>query len=125
MTHKEDIWECIECGQEQGRHNMYFDGICGDCDVKILTEEEKVQLENFISLKRLELKDSIQNINGSFCDIQIETCDADTIILSVVYGISDGYSRDFINGEIELDRETFEISYENYYTRVLQEYEKE
>ena len=27
MTHYEDIWECSECGQEQGRHDMYFDGI--------------------------------------------------------------------------------------------------
>lgn len=34
MTHTEDIWTCTECGDEQGRHDMYFDGICEKCHSK-------------------------------------------------------------------------------------------
>ena len=32
MTHEEDIWYCDECGAEQGRHDMWFDGLCEKCN---------------------------------------------------------------------------------------------
>jgi len=31
MTHEEDIWYCDECGGEQGRHDMWFGGVCEKC----------------------------------------------------------------------------------------------
>jgi hypothetical protein len=32
MTRQEDVWHCYECGDEQGRHDMWFEGdICGKC----------------------------------------------------------------------------------------------
>ena len=31
MTREEDIWNCEDCGQTQGRHDMWFDGKCGEC----------------------------------------------------------------------------------------------
>lgn len=32
MTRKEDVWHCSKCGDEQGRHDMWFDeGVCGKC----------------------------------------------------------------------------------------------
>lgn len=35
MTKTQDIWVCSECGLEQGRHDMWFDGdICGTCHEK-------------------------------------------------------------------------------------------
>jgi len=31
MTRAEDIWSCSECGQEQGRHDQWFEGVCEKC----------------------------------------------------------------------------------------------
>jgi predicted ATP-dependent serine protease len=31
MTRQEDIWTCSECGQEQGRHDQWFEGKCEKC----------------------------------------------------------------------------------------------
>jgi predicted ATP-dependent serine protease len=31
MTREEDIWTCSECGQEQGRHDQWFEGKCEKC----------------------------------------------------------------------------------------------
>jgi len=30
-THNEDIWTCNKCGKQFGRHDMWFDGLCGEC----------------------------------------------------------------------------------------------
>jgi hypothetical protein len=36
MTKQEDIWNCFNCGNQQGRHDMWFDGdICEECFSKI------------------------------------------------------------------------------------------
>lgn len=33
MTRDEDKWRCNHCGDEQGRHDMWFEGdICGKCN---------------------------------------------------------------------------------------------
>lgn len=33
MTKQQDIWECHECGQQLGRHDMWFEGdICEKCN---------------------------------------------------------------------------------------------
>lgn len=33
MTRPNDVWECSECGDSQGRHDMWFEGdLCGDCN---------------------------------------------------------------------------------------------
>ena len=32
MTNQDDMWNCSECGQLQGRHDMWFDGICENCN---------------------------------------------------------------------------------------------
>jgi hypothetical protein len=39
MTREEDIWYCLECNKAQGRHDMYFDGLCGHCKVPTTREE--------------------------------------------------------------------------------------
>ena len=32
MTRPNDVWVCSECGCQQGRHDMWFEGdLCGDC----------------------------------------------------------------------------------------------
>ena len=37
LTRNEDIWACYECGDLQGRHDLWFDGdICEKCN----TEQE-------------------------------------------------------------------------------------
>ena len=39
MTREGDIWTCIECGQEQGRHDQWFEGKCDKCHEKDLESE--------------------------------------------------------------------------------------
>jgi hypothetical protein len=57
MTKQEDIWICCECGNPQGRHDMWFDGdICGECNEGDL----------FDSID--SLPESIQNILFAFWD---------------------------------------------------------
>ena len=32
MTNQNDLWECSECGDTQGRHDMWLEGdLCGEC----------------------------------------------------------------------------------------------
>ena len=36
MTKHEDIWQCFNCGEEQGRHDLWFEGgFCESCNRKI------------------------------------------------------------------------------------------
>lgn len=36
MTKQEDIWNCFNCGNPQGRHDLWFEGdICDECFSKI------------------------------------------------------------------------------------------
>ena len=39
MTRQEDIWNCEECNQAYGRHDLWFEGICEKCNA-----EKNVQL---------------------------------------------------------------------------------
>jgi hypothetical protein len=35
MTHAEDIWNCYECGNPQGRHDLWFEGdLCEKCNIE-------------------------------------------------------------------------------------------
>lgn len=43
-TRAEDIWACEECGQLQGRHDLWFDGMCEHCHAKV----EETDTENLI-----------------------------------------------------------------------------
>jgi hypothetical protein len=39
MTNQNDLWNCFECGQTQGRHDMWFDGdLCGKCNEKFIAD---------------------------------------------------------------------------------------
>lgn len=38
MTRENDVWNCEGCGKEQGRHDQYFNGNCGECHDDKLTE---------------------------------------------------------------------------------------
>jgi hypothetical protein len=39
MTRQEDIWNCEECSEAYGRHDLWFEGICEKCNA-----EKNVQL---------------------------------------------------------------------------------
>lgn len=53
MTKSHDIWECTQCGQEQGRHDMWFEGdLCGNCkdmetNIDFLEHKSKPQTKTF------------------------------------------------------------------------------
>jgi hypothetical protein len=42
MTRQEDIWNCEECNQAYGRHDLWFEGICEKCNAEKNTPLFKV-----------------------------------------------------------------------------------
>lgn len=42
LTKSQDIWSCHECGELKGRHDLWFDGICEDCN----TEKQEFKLDS-------------------------------------------------------------------------------
>jgi hypothetical protein len=48
MTKLKDNWNCNECGQPQGRHDMWFDGACGECVTDKQKEIKRMIIENFM-----------------------------------------------------------------------------
>jgi hypothetical protein len=61
MNHNQDLWRCHECGNDYGRHDLWFDGVCEPCNER--------------SKPRCRGCDSKENVQ--------EQCDA--------YGYSTGY----------------------------------
>lgn len=56
LTKQEDTWTCHECGEFQGRHDLWFDGICEKCNsfngMRIKIEMMYLDwLNNFITLQ--------------------------------------------------------------------------
>ena len=47
MTRKNDEWECSECNDTYGRHDQWFEGLCGDC------HETKQNLEKKDAIERM------------------------------------------------------------------------
>lgn len=130
MTHKEDIWKCSECEQEYGRHDLYFDGICEECNSKILTEEERRQVANFIAVKSREIKveHGLKNINGGFCTIDFNECDGNELFFTIKVGSSDDGSSYYRTGELVIDRENIHTEEEveiTWYEQVSQDFGEE
>ena len=48
MTREEDIWSCSECEQEQGRHDQWFEGKCGDCNAQTINNKKKDDIESIL-----------------------------------------------------------------------------
>lgn len=48
MTNRQDIWQCECCGTMQGRHDMYFDGICADCHSTQQTEIDDAEFSEHL-----------------------------------------------------------------------------
>lgn len=128
MTREEDIWCCSKCGQEQGRHDNWFeDETCGDCNALTLTPMESIVLQDIIQKLRegIKTRNILHNVNGGFCNIDFINCDDHSIFLDYSYGISDGYSREVTKGVMELDREDFEVISTTDTQKITQEYEEE
>lgn len=52
MTRENDVWNCEGCGKEQGRHDQYFKGNCGEChEEKLILEVMKKLKEAFINYR--------------------------------------------------------------------------
>lgn len=44
LTKQEDIWTCHECGEYQGRHDLWFQGdICEECNA---SNGARIRIEN-------------------------------------------------------------------------------
>lgn len=44
MTRQEDIWNCEECSEAYGRHDLWFEGICEKCNTEKNTPLFKVMV---------------------------------------------------------------------------------
>lgn len=112
MTREEDIWQCSECGAEQGRHDMWSEGdICGDCKALKLTPEEVVKVQKFCDELRLNIKRDkyLNKISGGFCNVEFSNCDKNSIFLIATSGTSNDGTSYVTKDSYELDREDFEI----------------
>ncbi len=45
MTREEDEWNCDECGNPQGRHDMWFEGICENCNAEKEEQDKRKAIE--------------------------------------------------------------------------------
>lgn len=79
MTRAGDEWTCTDCGDVQGRHDMYHDGICGSCqDTKTLTkmkDEVETILINKWSYIGMEIPDNYEDIVQYCYEDILETAD--------------------------------------------------
>lgn len=60
MTRLNDVWECSKCSQPQGRHDMYFDGDCGECHTNKQKDTKRMIIENFMLWYTGELTEDMQ-----------------------------------------------------------------
>lgn len=104
-------WDCSECGVNQGRNDIWHEGdICGECNSKKLTEDEKKFLEKFCyeESRKIKREHWLHVISGGFCNVDFHSCDANEIILSVSFGsVNEGSEESNTHHDtITLDRET-------------------
>lgn len=67
MTRPEDVWHCEECSQAQGRHDMWFNGKCGECNSKF-TIRVLPYGDDEESLQRWTLDEILEEINRDHSD---------------------------------------------------------
>ena len=48
MTHKDDIWNCDQCGTEKGKHDQFFEGVCEDCHIQAENTKKKDEVEKIL-----------------------------------------------------------------------------
>jgi hypothetical protein len=61
LTKQEDIWACYDCGDLQGRHDLWFEGdICEKCNEE--KQEREFQKEFHVYMKQ-QIVESNRNLN--------------------------------------------------------------
>lgn len=105
MRTRNDYWQCCECGQAQGKHDQYFDGICESCHSEILTNHEQDRLNKYISDFKREL--GLNNISGGFVIIKNTEIFKNEIELTIKFGTQDENGDYSSVDTITLDRNTF------------------
>lgn len=68
---KENRWDCTECGTNQGRNDMWFEGdICGECHDQDLNTKKKDEIESLLidifDRINIEIPNNIEDIT-QFC----------------------------------------------------------
>lgn len=94
MTKQEDIWNCSECGQLYGRHDLWFEGeICEKCYAEInyaIVDYDKMQLTLWFNKEEF-IFDLTNGDIGDFWD-GFETSDEE--VYDVNYLKEKGYDDD-------------------------------
>jgi hypothetical protein len=70
MTKQQDIWNCSECGNPQGRHDMWFEGdVCGECNsetaftIRKLYQEIQDELDVWYGSLSFSQLEKVHNLN--------------------------------------------------------------
>lgn len=80
MTREEDIWYCLECGNPQGRHDIWFEGdICSNCNEEKLESKMNTTENNKLIAEFLNWYLILQDV-GYFVDPEPNQIERDTLI---------------------------------------------
>lgn len=71
MTHTEGIWTCHDCGEQQGRHDQWFDGdVCEKCNKEINENKNTMSVREILETNNELQSRYIYEIN-KFCKERI------------------------------------------------------
>lgn len=82
MTRNEDKWHCTQCGDEQGRHDMWFEGdTCGSChdsadNTAMKDEIERILIGKWASIG-MDVPENYEDIVQDCFEDVLETADPD------------------------------------------------
>lgn len=79
-TRINDVWHCDKCGAEQGRHDMWFEGVCESC----FNEADLYDIED----NTLNVGDKVYLVNIDNLRTVIECFD---VRINDLYVITGGY----------------------------------
>lgn len=138
MTKQEDIWQCFNCGDHKGRHDLWFEGdLCESCNSKInyaiinynrmeLTLWFKEEMFNF-DLTEGDIGDFWHGFecNGEVFDVNYYTDSYEDTLVNVVsvYGTKvDSYGYTLIDMDNSYEIEILDTignlnNYLNYYNK--------
>lgn len=74
---KENRWDCTECGVNQGRNDMWFEGdVCGECHDQALNNKKKDEIERILINKWASIgMDIPENYEDIVQDCYEDVCD--------------------------------------------------
>jgi len=63
LTKQEDIWSCHECGELKGRHDLWFEGLCENCNAE---KQNRDFYKEFYANRKKQISDEFQREHTGF-----------------------------------------------------------